>query len=205
MRPYTQPTHRKVLHKVYKVNNIPFRGIYPQAIRSTKNEEHQSRSPNSNGSRRRRQSPDDWWNKIYLGTLRNGNLEGEPVEQEEGDSKTEHVNTVRQTEEEEQSHENETCEPSTNGAAYVPFLQNARSEPVFQTKMNNGSLINVYVDTGAQVDLFPKNILNECFPEWRRRKTTSNTKLMAANETVIAHEGRIRIMLPLPGEAGLKG
>ena len=197
MRAYTAPTHRKVLQRVYRVNNIPFRGLYPQNVEAIKNKEHQSRSPCRNGARRRHHSPDDWWDRIYLGKMVNGTIEGDPkeiVSEDELESEHARVNAVG-LQEAEQDYR----------LAHIPFLNDARDEPVFQTAMPNGSRVNVYVDTGAQVDLFPMSMLNACFPGWRQKKTISHTKLKAANETVIAHEGRVRIVLPLPKEAEMKG
>ena len=208
MRAYTAPTHRKVLQRVYRVNNIPFRGLYPQNVEATKNKEHQSRSPGRNGARRRHHSPDDWWDRIYLGKMVNGTIEGDPEEIEsegELEGKYARVNTVGLCESANYGLQEAEQIPKKYRLAHVPFLNDARDEPVFQTAMPNGNRINVYVDTGAQVDLFPKSMLNACFPRWRQRKTISHTKLKAANETVIAHEGRVKIVLPLPKEAEMKG
>ena len=208
MRAYAAPTHRKVLQRVYRVNNVPFRGLYPQAVEAAKNKEHQSRSPLRDKGRRRRKSPDDWWDRIYLGKMVDGTLEGDPKRiecKEENDQKQAQINVIAAKEEREDGTQEDERQTGNHRLAHIPFIKNVRDEPVFQTKMPDGEWINVYVDTGAQVDLFPKSKLDACFAGWRRKKTVSHTRLMAANDTAIAHEGRVKIMLPLPSEALMKG
>ena len=208
MRAYAAPTHRKVLQRVYRVNNVPFRGLYPQAVEATKNKEHQPRSPLRDKGRRRQRSPDDWWDRIYLGKMVDGSLEGDPKrieEREENDQKQAQINAIAAKEEREGSSQEDERQTGNHRLAHIPFIKNVRDEPVFQTRMPGGEWINVYVDTGAQVDLFPKSKLDACFSGWRRKKTVSHTRLMAANDTAIVHEGRVKIMLPLPSEALMKG
>ena len=196
MRAFTAPSHRKSIQKVYKVNMMPFRGSYPDTKEKPRYKEHQPRTEHKEGAKRRNDSPEEWWNRIYLGTMIDGTIQGKPEMIVNDKCETTHgeqyyVNRVNAND----------GERNVNKLTHLPFLEGPKSEPVFQTKMQDETTLNIYVDTGAQVDLFPKNMLNSCSPGWKAQITASNTKLIAANDTDIKHEGRVRIKIPLPGEA----
>ena len=91
-----------------------------------------------------------------------------------------------------------------NGFTFIPFTQGAHDEPTLTLHDRSGHPYSIYIDTGAEADLVPRRLLDLSFPAWRRRRTQSRTKLMAANNTAIPHEGRVVITLPLPETKGLK-
>ena len=85
------------------------------------------------------------------------------------------------------------------GSMLIPFHTTPRDEPIITLHDETGHTYDVYIDTGAEADLIPRRLLELSFPSWRRDRTGSQTKLVAANNTPIAHEGRVSINLPLPG------
>ena len=81
----------------------------------------------------------------------------------------------------------------------IPFSEGPNDEPIVTLLDHAGHPYNVYIDTGAEADLVPRRLLDLSFPSWRKHRTDSHTKLLAANNTTITHEGRVHISLPLPG------
>ena len=87
----------------------------------------------------------------------------------------------------------------TSTGSFVPFTQAAGDEPIISIHDYAGNQYDLYIDTGAAADLIPKHLLNSSFPNWKKCRIPSNTKLLAANDSIIPHEGKTKISIPLPG------
>ena len=91
---------------------------------------------------------------------------------------------------------------SRTASNFIHFKQGNNDEPIIGINDCAENSYDLYIDTGAAADLVPKHLLNLNFPGWRNHRVPSQTKLLAANDTEIPHEGKAKITIPLPGLRG---
>ena len=162
--------------KIIRVNRIPFQQGHGR------NNPRKSRGWEQQPPHRHHGCP-----SICLGRIRNGLLEDEPVP----------IPTPP-------NEETLVPYPHVSGdqmatSTFLPFKSISDDEPIISVQDHTGNSYDLYIDTGAAADLVPKHLLNLSFPSWRRHRVPSNTKLLAANNSEIPHEGKAKISIPLPG------
>jgi hypothetical protein len=84
------------------------------------------------------------------------------------------------------------------GSHIIPFKKenNENTEPIIVAKTKQGN-IDIFIDSGAEADVIPINILHKHYPEWKSKRIKSRNKLRAANNKEIKHQGRVSIQIKL--------
>ena len=84
------------------------------------------------------------------------------------------------------------------GSLIIPFKKenNENTEPIIVATTEQGK-VDVFIDSGAEADVIPINLLHKHYPEWKSKRIKSKNKLRAANNKEIKHQGRVSIQIKL--------
>ena len=80
----------------------------------------------------------------------------------------------------------------------IPFKRenNENTEPIIVARTEKGKY-DIFIDSGAEADVIPINLLHKHYPEWKSKRIKSKNKLRAANNKEIKHQGRVSIKIKL--------
>ena len=172
--------------RVHIVNKVPYRGALPPPALAG-GEARSPRSQTKKGARRYPSGLRSSYN-VVLGTLAEGRIT------KVSDITPDLCNLSRSPSPDQVKVP--SCEYN-----FMPFTKNACNEPILEVYGNSTPFL-CFIDTGSGVDLIPRSVLDQHFPGWSRDRTSSNQKLVAANNKPVCHQGRVTVTLPLPLKDG---
>ena len=114
---------------------------------------------------------------IYIARIKNGNITEEPTPMEQ-----------RQLPIDTAKRDAPNNAPNTL-PTLIPFKEE-NTEPIIVAKTRKGN-IDVFIDSGADADVIPINLLHKHYPEWKNKRIKSKNKLRAANNTETTHQGKL--------------
>ena len=127
-------------------------------------------------------------NNIYIATIKNGIVTDEPTPMEQRQLPKESIKPC--------TTKPELKNKTPTAHKLMPF-KNENTEPIIVAQTRKGD-IDVFIDSGADADVIPINLLHKHYPEWKNQRIKSKNKLRAANNTAIKHQGKVSIQIRLP-------